>query len=384
MSPEFIAGGLASIFHQFLLLVKQLKTPESRNKTRLEMLMGSLLENWRSAVPLMKRVRDNDTEQQIRRYRDDYGKVQRWVEKRIELYSDARSIFGEYDPESMSMDVQFGNVKRKLVDPQCPDLYCLRKPKRAQTAADLEPWASDNDEPIPAGLMSVVRQHADYEPIIFTIEDKGVVEAPIGGNVPNTPIASTSAAVLNRPELPSNDLRRELELMDLARRVRDVSKRAAERKRQSESSKKPKVTNARKSKPKWNDRDRPRSRNSIRPRVPFWTKPKNYPLPPFADTMPYAIAANDPTIIGRPEVFVRRPFHVEECLNCGEDHKLYQCENLKQMILGDRWFTVLSLGVCLNCLFPGHSSARCSQQANCPKCGEAHDSILCPLSFGNR
>lgn len=47
------------------------------------------------------------------------------------------------------------------------------------------------------------------------------------------------------------------------------------------------------------------------------------------------------------------------------------------------WYIALNLGICLNCLSPGHSLLTCISQAGCFKCGTRHNSLMCPQNPHN-
>lgn len=397
--------------------------------------MGLLLTNKRELNQVERGVDDLTSVVEMRRYRIDFPKVETWVLERIAAINDSEAILN-IDPhdDEASADIQFGTVDRDLLSPPCPELYCLRESQRDVTASDLQPYASDNEDPLPVECMSILRDPAQSEPIVFSSQEQSL------------PKSSSSQNDLRK----KLDARRERELLEIARAAREERHRQAqiERAAQEERERQARIESAaqeaeqrrrqderaarearrrrmgddlldenrgavgrqlfiqrRPHVARGADRGRPMERQNDRPngnrgrmqgnRVPFEQfnrREKSWsPLPEYATHLPYAISPEDPTIVGRAQIFSLRPQVVSGCLNCSGDHKLYQCPALNGMILRDRWYTILAMGVCLKCFYPGHSSKTCRIQGNCPKCRNrcdvndrtegAHNSVICPRGY---
>lgn len=113
------------------------------------------------------------------------------------------------------------------------------------------------------------------------------------------------------------------------------------------------------------------------------TRPRHdVPLPPIRDRNPERLERHDPDLIGRAEIYIRRPG--QGCPMCGEEHRMIRCAPFKQLTLQEKWYYALNGGVCLNCLRWGHSSFRCIQEGACHRCGLRHNSLLCPQNPDNQ
>lgn len=100
-------------------------------------------------------------------------------------------------------------------------------------------------------------------------------------------------------------------------------------------------------------------------------------LPPMLNEAPFLVHIDDPTLIGRSEVYVRRTDDRTLCPLCTKEHRMYRCPEFLAGSLRERWHHAINLGVCLNCLRPGHSSFKCQSEGACKRCGTRHNSLLC-------
>lgn len=110
------------------------------------------------------------------------------------------------------------------------------------------------------------------------------------------------------------------------------------------------------------------------------------PYPPIREELPIPLRLEDPDLVGMAEIYVRPRYgSPKRCPLCPYiEHKLYRCMAFRRMGLRERWYTVLRLGLCLNCLIPGHSHYTCETPGACCRCGKRHNSQLCPIGPCNR
>lgn len=100
--------------------------------------------------------------------------------------------------------------------------------------------------------------------------------------------------------------------------------------------------------------------------------------PPMAYESPVPISKKDETLIGKAEYFTTLKEYHGKCPLCKGKHKVYRCTQFLRAGLQERWYLALKYGLCLNCLFPKHSSFTCRQMGACIRCGQRHNSLLCP------
>ena len=63
------------------------------------------------------------------------------------------------------------------------------------------------------------------------------------------------------------------------------------------------------------------------------------------------------------------------CPMCQEDHKIYQCQKMRDLDVQSRINEVKRLNLCLNCLGKGHTVKVC-KAGNCKQCDKKHNSLL--------
>lgn len=100
--------------------------------------------------------------------------------------------------------------------------------------------------------------------------------------------------------------------------------------------------------------------------------------PPMARESPVPINRKDKSIIGKAEYYTTVIEHHRKCPLCRGKHKVYRCTMFLRAGLQERWYLILKHGLCLNCLYPKHSSFTCRQDGTCTRCGQRHNSLLCP------
>lgn len=111
---------------------------------------------------------------------------------------------------------------------------------------------------------------------------------------------------------------------------------------------------------------------------------KGVAYPPMAYALPYPLPRDNSRVIGYSEIFTSTKGDHGRCVLCEGSHKMYRCQRMMELGLGERWRLALSKGVCLHCLYPRHSSFTCSEPGACKRCGTRHNSVLCPKNPGNR
>lgn len=253
----------------------------------------------------------------------------------------------------------------------------LRRPHREATREDLEIYASDNEEPLPLELMSTMVVTRRYSPVRF---DRSPDDQSNGA------VASVSMSARGS-DLRQDLDRRRASINVESREQRDVSRRSNVPGRSNESNRPSVAVNSGSVRGRSPDaRSTVSSMSYVSSGQETFSCPvRNRPYPPMTRVLPVALSRNDPTIIGRSEVFVHPPVHAQICPICpGGRHKLYRCTTMLRAGLQERWFRALRAGVCLNCLIRGHSSFTCMNVGACKACQQRHNSILCPQNENNR
>lgn len=110
------------------------------------------------------------------------------------------------------------------------------------------------------------------------------------------------------------------------------------------------------------------------------------PYPPALSRIPKPLSRNDASYIGNSEVYMnttqKKPVNGQHtCPKCHGKHRLIRCQLFLRAGLQERWYMALSLGVCLNCLMPCHTSFRCSDGGHCLDCLTRHNTLLCPVKY---
>lgn len=83
------------------------------------------------------------------------------------------------------------------------------------------------------------------------------------------------------------------------------------------------------------------------------------------------------------ELYTSTVEHHGRCPICRGAHRAYRCTTLIRAGILERWYIILSRGLCLNCLYGKHSSFTCSRIGACERCGTRHNSLLCPNNPNN-
>jgi len=63
------------------------------------------------------------------------------------------------------------------------------------------------------------------------------------------------------------------------------------------------------------------------------------------------------------------------CPLCQGDHKIYQCQKMRDLNIQSRINEIKRLNLCLNCLGRGHTVKNCKAR-NCKQCNKKHNSLL--------
>ncbi|CAF4751000.1 unnamed protein product [Pieris macdunnoughi] len=91
--------------------------------------------------------------------------------------------------------------------------------------------------------------------------------------------------------------------------------------------------------------------------------------------------------VNRNERFVssKEPRHIKtffsstpngSCFMCNENHRVYKCDQFKNLSIEAREAEVSKRKLCSNCLRPGHSTSNC-RLSSCRACNKKHNSLLC-------
>lgn len=223
--------------------------------------------------------------------------------------------------------------------------------------------ASDNEAPLPAQLCSAAKPSPGFKPITF----------------------------------PSDDLRNKIQHRRDALEPRSNNETDRQSPRRYQEPERPRYT------PLYEYRGQTSSvgsirgssysagsHNSVRSYQSSQQEPLDGPIsgvvyPPRARCLPpgIVIGKKDPNIIGMSEYFVQE-VNTHTCILCRGHHRLFNCTSFCRMGLQERWYFVLTHGVCLYCLYPGHSSLSCKTKGTCPLCLTRHNTKLCPQKDYNK
>ncbi|XP_028042418.1 uncharacterized protein LOC114252108, partial [Bombyx mandarina] len=91
--------------------------------------------------------------------------------------------------------------------------------------------------------------------------------------------------------------------------------------------------------------------------------------------------------VNRSERFVsnKEPRHIKtffssmpkkSCFMCNKNHRVYECDQFKNLSIEARQAEVSKRKLCFNCLRPGHSISNC-RLSSCKVCNKRHNSLLC-------
>lgn len=233
---------------------------------------------------------------------------------------------------------------------------------------------STNNQPMRIERMSVMKPSQDYQPVVFA--NMGMIEA---GS--QRPVIRDLRETLNNNEKWTNkDEPLEKEKEDLEwklTRVKDKLNRNKQELNRNQQENHYQYWETRSvSKPTSHlSRESYRSRSSYASTRQMEHKGPltGVPYPPIAEELPYALPLNK-SMIG----YVAHTPSSIVCSLCHEQHILLKCPTLDNATLEQRWRMVLTIGFCLCCLRPGHSSFTCKVGGSCYRCGTEHNSKLCP------
>lgn len=65
-----------------------------------------------------------------------------------------------------------------------------------------------------------------------------------------------------------------------------------------------------------------------------------------------------------------------QCPQCNESHKLYSCQNFRNLSVEDRRKLITTASLCFNCFGKGHSATDCKSRYSCHKCRKRHNTLL--------
>lgn len=249
------------------------------------------------------------------------------------------------------------------------------------TRDDLAPYASDNEDPLPLELKSIVRPARNFQPI--RVQPSDTVEAM--SEATDEPVPSTSRQADLRDELDRQRLAGSYgvrhENQEQSRETGAARGRGANCRFEQSRIFVPSHASERS---RSDHRGGTRSVSSMSSHASYVSAPQERfdgpvtgrTYPPVQREPPTPLVRNDPSYIGMSEIYTHPPQGSPIC-PLGQ-HKLYRCTSFLRMGLQEKWYTVLKKGLCLNCLIRGHSHFTCDQPGACYRCGRRHDSKLCP------
>lgn len=361
-TPEFLAGYIRCQMETVRRILYRLENQVNFTIRELENVRIELDDANSQAQFQAYLVKDESIRPIMKEF---FALMQRSMEQRERRVQRQRAI-GAGD-DSVPRALQIGEPDRAMVvDPI------------VRTREDLEPYASDNEEPFPLELMSAVRPGRNFEPVRF--------EVTVPNEIVRNPEPSTSQQA---------DLRDRLE--------QQHAHQSRERDRRGE------LLRGRGRGRVWQSRTfvpsqtSERSRSIVRDNASVTSTASSYAsyvsrpmeelsgpvggrtFPPIRREPPTPLVRNDPGLIGSSEVYVHPPQDDPHmCPKCTTArHKLFQCTTFLRMGLQEKWYTVLKLGVCLHCLIRGHSHFSCKSPGTCWRCHKRHNSKICPNNPNN-
>lgn len=264
--------------------------------------------------------------------------------------------FGEVDMSAMCGEGQSTTPRRS-------------RPQRIVplNSAELDDFASTNGRPLPLERMSVIKPARGYRPVEFR------------------PTSNGSNGSANRGQ---EDLRERLQRRRSPEPTRNRNSPERIRERRQEPSRQQRPSNGHDSSsgpPSVAGSRRSRSSYVSTQQEIFRTPQRSGAFPDVQTTMPFSIVREDPANVGRSEIWVHPPQPASICAHCAGAHKMFRCPEFldEKRSLQDRWFDALRSGACLNCLLRGHSSFTCKSVGACKRCGQRHNSVLCPKNPDN-
>lgn len=390
-SEELVVGYILAQNDQLRDIIQRLENQEHYTMRELGNLHDQI-DGIRKAVnqqlPMANKVNINPI---LATFNELYRRAMQTRERRVQrLRANAQASML---PES---EIHFGTVDPEMVN------------ALSVSVGELQPYTSDNEEPLPLECMSIVRPGNDFEPISFRPNEN------------DEPIASTSRQADLREQL--NDWKTRASSgshRSVKRQNRDGNRSQQDRTEEQDRRSRAEVqarNNARQMQVRnveqgrghraqvqvrhnGSRREYERSRSNIRGQIdaasammtreryiPMPQRPlggpvtNSRPFPPILRRPPTPLVRRDPSLIGSSEVFVHPPqADPKICPICpGGRHKLYHCTTFQRMGLQERWYTALKKGVCLHCLIRGHSHFTCKTAGTCQRCGKRHNSKLCP------
>lgn len=356
-TAEYLVGYVSAKMEQFRTLVHRMENRCDFTRSELSYIQQEILDIDLEVQTQGKLVTDTRIKEKMVEYKRLFDLAERWYERRIrELGPESSDVVENFAPatedDAPNQDetqMQFGDV----------DMSLYREPK--PSAADLEPYASDEEGAVQLEYLSKVVVTIPYKPIQFP-RPRDLVETDAG----------TSESALRQMARQAAEEQRVLTLR--ADRRRDEPIRSAQ--------------NGVRSRSEHGRNESARSQSSVSSYVStqqetFSQPISGVPYPPIQRTPPIQISRKDPSLIGRTEIFVHPPAPAKICPICTGYHKMHRCTTVLRAGLQERWFLALRAGVCLNCLLRGHSHYRCQTPGACYRCSKRHNSVLCPENRNN-
>lgn len=371
-TAELVVGYILAKMEQMRRIIHRLENQIEFSRQELEHIRTDLQEIATDVDVQVKMVRDDRMGAKLIEYRMLLNQATQQRARRLEAL--------DKPAETMLVQLQFGEVDVAMVD---------GPPRQAENVeADQDTmslYASDNEEPLPLELMSVVKPAPTFEPVRIESADD------------NEPQPSTSRQADLREQLARHQA---VASYGVQRDVREQGRGAGVGHRRgsgrwngqtrifvpSRTPEQGRSSNQSRS-------DTATSRSSMSSHASYvWSRQECFdePIrgrtyPPVLREPPTPLVRKDPKLIGMAEVFTHPPqANPKICPICpGGRHKMYRCPVFQRMGLQEKWYTVLKKGVCLHCLIRGHSHFTCDTPGACWRCGTRHNSKLCPKGPSN-
>lgn len=402
--PEFYAGVIRALTAEVQSIAKQLESPVELSHETVRFMEGRLNENQSSYDTHMKLLPKEEGKEIRQSYRQARKRA---LQALVNRYAAAINAIEPGAGDNQAM--QFGGA------PSMEAMAAAANVEQHPDAADeLIIYASGHEEEMPIACMSMLTQSANYQPITFGDENRDPKRPnPFAKRRSQTSLTSNEDGSVNHKRsnvmssVGSPGERRNQEGSDQANRRRDQRPEESwgdqwyRKQMEWEATPAPLPIYGRLPTTRGIAPNVQLVQATVRDRygrLPYvWLQQPQIngpmtgvPFPPMRYSRPLEVVLerNNPNIIGMAEIWIqivgnREPTNCAQC-QFQSPHRLYKCPAFERMGLQERWYRVLKMGVCLNCLIIGHSSFSCKSRGTCPHHGQRHSSHLCSESFRNQ
>lgn len=373
-NSSFLAGYVHRVMEQLRGIVHQLDERRNFSEYEIGHIERSIM-GIDADMKCQRRCIDNDSDLQKKML--EYDQLLKMAHRGLKEVQALNRDGAQ--PDSQSSPIQFGDVDMAEYDEPRRSVFARLDLQRDEDEQDtISLFASDCEAEIPVHRMSVIKSAPSYEPIKFS--------------APANPIKQATGAS-QRENVAGEDGLRQLARQEIERRHRREQSKVVSSKSQIVLNHRGEPvrigpTASERSRSELDSNYGARSQSSFASYVSSAQRVHATPLtnityPPILDKCPINMARNDPTLIGRSEIFTTKPREARLCPECTGHHKMYRCTTIIRAGLQERWYKALKAGVCLYCLRTGHSSFTCEDLGACYRCKTRHNSLLCPKNQRN-